>query len=246
MIHNKSDYDNKLHNHHSGTSKIGVGVVLILLGFILVIERTGFLPSYIENIVFSWQMLLIAIGFVMTFGTNNRGPGLIVMAVGGFFILPEIFNIPFQTYRLFWPAIFIVAGVIVLTKSKWFNSESWRSRSSSSSDYIDITHIFGGGERVVSSNNFSGGKITSIFGGGEIDLTRSSLAPGESFLEIACVFGGVSIIVPADWNIALEITPILGGFSDTRRLVPGKAIDQSKTLVVKGAVIFGGGEIKSY
>ena len=31
-------------------------------------------------------MLLIAIGFVMTVGTGNRGPGLVVMAVGGFFL----------------------------------------------------------------------------------------------------------------------------------------------------------------
>ncbi len=239
-------HKNKFHDHHSGSNKIGIGIVLVLVGFILVIERTGFLPSYIENIIFSWQMLLVAIGFVMTLGTGNKGPGLIVMAVGGFFILPELFNVPFRTYRLFWPAIFIIAGIIVITNSKWFRPESWRSKSQSSSDYIDVVHIFGGGERIVSSNNFQGGKISSIFGGGEIDLTRSSLAPGESFLEIACVFGGVSLIVPPDWNIVLDVTPILGGFSDSRRLVPGNAIDSSKTLIIKGAVIFGGGEIKSY
>ncbi len=246
MMHSKSNFDNNFRDHHSGTSKIGIGVVLITLGFILVIERTGFLPSYIENIIFSWQMLLIAIGFVMTLSTGNKGPGLIVMAVGGFFILPEMFNIPFRTYRLFWPAIFIIAGVIVLTNSRWLRSENWRSRSQSSSDYIDIVHILGGGERVISSDNFRGGKVSSIFGGGEIDLTRSSLAQGESVLEIACVFGGVSLVVPSDWNVVIEITPILGGFSDTRKLIPGQPLDSSKTLIIKGAVIFGGGEIKSY
>jgi len=243
---NNSDFNGKPHHNYSGTSKIGIGLVLILVGFILVIRNTGFLPDYLENIVFSWQALLIAIGFIMTIGTGNKGPGLIVMAVGGFFILPEVFDIPFRTYRLFWPAIFIIVGIIIVTNARWFRSERRHSRTSNYSDYIDMVNIFGGGERVVNSDNFRGGKISSIFGGGEIDLTRASLAPGESHLEISCVFGGVSLIVPADWNVVIDVTPILGGFSDTRKLAPGRVVDPSKTLIIKGAVIFGGGEVKCY
>jgi len=245
-MENNSDFNGKPRHTYSGTSKIGIGVVLILVGFVLVIRNAGFLPDYFEDIVFSWQALLIAIGFIITLGTGNKGPGLIVMAVGGFFILPEVFDIPFRTYRLFWPAIFIIVGVIIVTNARWFRSERRHSRSSSSSDYIDMVNIFGGGERVVNTDNFRGGKISSIFGGGEIDLTRAGLAPGESHLEISCVFGGVSLIVPADWNVVIDVTPILGGFSDTRKLAPGRVIDPSKTLVIKGAVIFGGGEVKCY
>ena len=65
-MENRTDFFKGTHHHSSGTNKIAVGVVLIALGFLLVIERTGLLPGYLENILFSWQMLLIAIGFVMT------------------------------------------------------------------------------------------------------------------------------------------------------------------------------------
>jgi hypothetical protein len=113
-------------------------------------------------------------------------------------------------------------------------------------DYIDIINIFSGGERQIVSENFSGGKITSIFGGSEIDLTQAKLAPGVSELEIACVFGGTTIIVPTDWNVKVEVVPVLGGFGDERKLNIGRPIDTSRQLIIKGAVVFGGGEIKSY
>jgi predicted membrane protein len=80
----------------------------------------------------------------------------------------------------------------------------------------------------------------------ELDLTKARLAPGRNELEIACVFGGASLIVPDTWNIIVEVTPVLGGFSDERKLTPGRTIDTGSQLVIKGAVVFGGGEIKSY
>ena len=165
--------------------------------------------------------------------------------MGGFFLLPEIINIPFRSYRLFWPAILIIIGIIVLTNARLFKKDSWMSDTSSSNDIIDMVNIFGGGERRLLSNNFKGGKISCVFGGGEIDLTGARLAEGTNELEISCVFGGVSLVVPPDWNVIIDVTPILGGFSDQRK-TSAAAIDMSKTLVIKGAVVFGGGEVKGY
>ncbi len=85
-----------------------------------------------------------------------------------------------------------------------------------------------------------------MFGGLELDLTRADLAPGVSELEIACVFGGATLIVPDDWHVTIEVTPVLGGFSDSRKLRPGRTVDPAKRLVIRGAVVFGGGEVKSY
>lgn len=240
-----SNFEDKPHRSYSATSKVAIGLVLILLGFMLVIRNTGLMPGYFEDIIFSWQMLLIAIGFIMILGTGNKAPGLIVMAVGGFFILPEVFDIPFRTYRLFWPAILIIIGVIVLTNARWFSRERWHSESSSSSDIVDIVNIFGGGERRCMSQNFQGGKITCVFGGGDVDLTRARMAPGTHELEISCVFGGVSLIVPPDWNVMIDVTPVLGGFSDERKIA-GATVDMSRTLILRGAVVFGGGDVKSY
>jgi predicted membrane protein len=146
---------------------------------------------------------------------------------------------------MFWPSIFIIIGVIfIFSKRRGWNSVT--STGVIGDDYIDYVNVFSGGERQIVSENFRGGRISAVFGGMELDLTKAKLAQGRNELEIACVFGGATLIVPDDWNISLEVTPVLGGFSDQRKLIPGRTIDTTRQLVIKGAVVFGGGEIKSY
>jgi predicted membrane protein len=210
-----------------------------------VLKNTGFFPDFVGDIIFSWPMLLVTIGLVITLGSSEKkSSGIIVMAVGGFFLIPHIFRETFDI-NMFWPSIFIIIGVIfIFSKRKGWNSVSTAPQSGD--DYIDFIHIFSGGERQIVSNNFRGGKVTAVFGGSEIDLTRATLAPGVSELEIACVFGGTTIIVPDDWNVKIEVVPVLGGFGDQRKLIPGRTVDTTKQLIIKGAVVFGGGEVKSY
>jgi predicted membrane protein len=222
-----------------------VGVVLVLVGLFLVLKNTGFFPDFIEHVIFSWPMLLVAIGLVMTLGASEKTAGIIVMAVGGFFLIPTIFRETFHAYNMFWPSIFIIIGVVfIFSKRKGWNQVT--STGVIGDDYIDYVNVFSGGERQIVSQNFRGGRISCVFGGMELDLTKAILAPGRNEIELACVFGGATIIVPDDWFVTIEVIPVLGGFSDSRKLSPGRTIEMSKQLVIKGAVVFGGGELKSY
>jgi predicted membrane protein len=232
-------------HHQPKSNRAVVGVILVLVGLFLVMRNTGVFPGFVEDIIFSWPMLLVTIGLVITISSSGeKTSGIIVMAVGAFFLIPHIFSETFNV-NMFWPSIFIIIGVIfIFSKRKGWNSVSTSTHSGD--DYIDYVHVFSGGERQIVSDNFRGGKVTAVFGGSEIDLTKAKLAPGVSELELACVFGGTTIIVPDDWNIKIEVVPVLGGFGDSRKLNPGRTIDSTKQLVIKGAVVFGGGEIKSY
>jgi predicted membrane protein len=233
-------------HHHLTNNRAIIGFVLVLVGLFLVLRNTGFFPDFIDNIVFSWPMLLVAIGLVMTLGSSDKTAGVIVMAVGGFFLIPMIFRETFHAYNMFWPSIFIIIGIIFIVSRARGGGSPVISKGATGDDFIDYVNIFSGGERQIVSQNFKGGKLTAIFGGMEIDLTKASLAPGRNDLEIACIFGGATFIVPDDWAVNIEVTPILGGFNDSRKLSPGRIVDPSKQLVIKGAVIFGGGEVKSY
>ncbi len=241
------DWRREYHQHHhlSGNRAI-IGVILVIVGLFLVIRNTDFLPSYLDNIIFSWPMLLVTIGLIITVGSSGgKTSGIVVMAVGAFFLIPQIFRETFHLYNLFWPSIFIIVGIIfIFSRRRGWNPES--NAPVVGDDYIDYVHVFSGGERQIVSQNFRGGKATSIFGGSEIDLTQAKLAPGRSEIELACVFGGVTLIVPDDWYVTVEVVPVLGGFSDSRKINPGRPVDTTKQLVIKGAVVFGGGEIKSY
>ena len=237
--------DNRQDHNHLTSNRPIIGVILVLVGLFLVLRNTGFFPGFIDNIIFSWPMLLITIGAVITIGSSGgKSSGIIVMAVGAFFLIPHIFRETFDV-NMFWPSIFIIIGIIfIFSRRKGWNSVSTSPQVGD--DYIDFVHVFSGGERQIVSDNFMGGKVTAVFGGSEIDLTKAKLAPGVSELELACIFGGTTIIVPDDWNVKIEVVPVLGGFGDSRKLNPGRIIDTTRQLVIKGAVVFGGGEIKSY
>jgi predicted membrane protein len=232
-------------SHNPTNNRVIIGVILVLAGLFLAIRNTGFFPDFIDHVIFSWPMLLVIIGLVMTLGSTEKTGGIIVMAVGGFFMIPLVFRETFHMYNMFWPSIFIIIGVIfIVTRRRGWNSV--KTKGMIGDDYIDYVNVFSGGERQIVSQNFRGGKVSAVFGGIELDLTKARMAPGRNEIEIACVFGGATIIVPDNWYVTIEVTPVLGGFSDSRKLSPGRTVDPSSQLVLRGAVVFGGGEVKSY
>lgn len=241
---------NKPLNNPENSSRLIIGILLIVAGLVLILKKTTVLPgpldNFIDDVIFSWQMLLIVIGVITLVGSGNKTPGIVLISVGGFFLIPELFTDFFRSFNFFWPALFIVVGIVLLMNSKRLAKAVSYNREANKADVIDYVNIFSGAERQLITENFQGGKVTSIFGGGEVDLTRSSLAPGDNVIEITCIFGGTTIIVPESWNIVLDVTPILGGFSDSRKIRGDVIKDNTRSLIVRGTVIFGGGEIKSY
>jgi predicted membrane protein len=240
---------NKMAKRSESSHRLMIGIILIIAGLILILKKSTVLPQpldyFIDDVIFSWQMLLIAIGVVSLIGSDNKTPGIVLISVGGFFLIPELFTDFFRSFNFFWPALFIVIGVVLLLNSKRLSGVS-SYKGESKADIIDIVNIFSGAERQLITDNFKGGKITAIFGGGEVNLTRCSLAPGDNVIEITCIFGGTTIIVPENWNVIIEVTPILGGFSDNRKIIGDVMRDNTRTLAVRGTVIFGGGDIKCY
>ncbi|HNY01926.1 MAG TPA: DUF5668 domain-containing protein [Bacteroidales bacterium] len=230
--------------------KYVLGVIVIVAGILLLFSNTGILPYDIRHIIFSWQMLLICIGIVSFFSSESRTPGTILILIGTVFILPRIFDLPFNVWHLFWPMILIGIGVLMLFKRSPRRVVEWRFQHHKleqdlDDGYIHEENIFSGGKQRVMHQVFRGGHINCVFGGSEVDLTQASLAEGINELEINTIFGGVTLIVPADWRVQLKMTSIMGGFSDKRAYVKENP-DPSRVLVIKGSTIFGGGEIKSY
>lgn len=229
--------------------KLILGLIFMFLGVIWLLDNFSVLPFAVKDIVFSWQMLLIGIGLINLFGRNSYFAGLVMILIGVFFLLPEIIPFSFRFTHLFWPVLLIAIGLLIIfrhnvTHHNHFHNHFHKSEMSPDNT-IDEVNIFGGSKQNIVSNDFRGGKITSIFGGSEIDLTNAKLAEGKNILEMVCIFGGSSIIVPSDWHVRTEVVSILGGFADKRHNIPG-AQNKERELIIKGVAIFGGGEIKSF
>ena len=116
--------------------------------------------------------------------------------------------------------------------------------SDADAEYIEINAVFGSANKLVLSKNFKGGEVNSFMGGAEINLLQADIKQ-PVHLEINTVFGGTKLIVPANWNVKNSITAVLGGLEDKRN--PNIANpDPNKILILKGACVFGGIEIKNF
>lgn len=242
------DNKDRVHSTHSTGSRLVAAFFFILAGLLLIAHRTESIPDSVYYLFFNWQMLLIAIGLTQIAKKGSGSGGYILILVGAIFLLPDFFDLSFNTRQLLFPAILIGIGLIILFRStgKWQNSWEKRFKSGeiSDMDMIDANHIFGGGDYHITSENFKGGRINCVFGGGKYDFRKANLADGVVVLEVSMVFGGLEIIVPNDWNVKVEVDSILGGFSQKNLDYLAPKNDFKGQLIIRGSAIFGGGELK--
>ncbi|MEQ9287871.1 MAG: DUF5668 domain-containing protein [Cyclobacteriaceae bacterium] len=219
-----------------------IGVVLVAIGGYYLLRNLHFIPSFIPHYFFDWEMIFILIGGAML--ATGRRAGVVFLAIGAISLLPQVFLWPHIYIRDWWPLILIAIGVSILMKRRHEGYQSQRA-GTTDDEYIDEVSILGGSEKTITSRNFKGGKITSLFGGSKINFLNAELSPDENILDVFCMFGGSTLIVPSDWTIIMDSFIIFGGYSDKRPFTSNVSPNPDKVLRIKGFVMFGGGEIKS-
>jgi predicted membrane protein len=233
------------------------GIALIVAGVLYWFKRAGVLdfPYWL----FSWQMLLIVIGVINGIKHDfKNATWLILISIGGIFLVADFIpglNIRFYTL----PLILIMIGIIFIVKpknkyhyyqrykyrkGKW-NTDSCAAEMNTTDEYLNVNNVFGGVKKNIITKNFKGGEINNVFAGCEINLMQSDIQ-NEAVIDINNTFAGLSIIVPNHWQIRTDISTVLGGVDDQRGMMKVNPAIDSKTLVLKGSVICGGIEIKSY
>ena len=227
-------------SNESTSRRAWLGIGILLIGATFLARNLGFIPHEIE-IYLGWELLFIFIGTAMLI--SGKSGGLIFLLIGGFFLLQDITHFYFRM-RDWWPIILIVIGVSILLRQagRGKGDSSRIPKGSRDTDTIDDVNIFGGGSKNITSKNFKGGKVTSIFGGADLNFHDAIPAPENAVIDLFTMFGGCTLYVPSDWTVRMEEFSLFGGFSDNRRNVKA---DSNKVLIVKGLVIFGGGEIKT-
>ena len=61
---------------------LGIGLLIILAGLAILFHRLNVFSPQVDDIIISWQMLLIVIGVWNLFFTQSRVAGIILIAVG--------------------------------------------------------------------------------------------------------------------------------------------------------------------
>lgn len=257
--------ENKMEGKRKNESRIFAGLILVVVGASLFLRNTGFpLPEWL----FSWPMILILIGIYTAVKHNFRNNSWIILIALGIFFLLDRFIPGINLTPYFWPLFIIGIGLMFILRpergrwldgrsfekknraneisgSNWNQSDQTKNFTTDSSDYLKVESVFSGIQRNIVSKNFQGGKIACVFGGADIDLSQAEIN-GRAEIKFEVVFGGAKLVVPPHWTVHNEIDGVFHGVDDKRKYNSSTDMNAEKVLVLRGSVVFGGVEIRSY
>jgi hypothetical protein len=236
-----------------------VGIAVVAFGVILLLDQEGVVRAW--DFWLFWPVVLIVVGLVKVLRSGG-GPdkpmdaagalwGTVEIVFGVVFLLGAL-GYPRFSFSHTWPLLIVGLGLWVLYQR--FGKEPGEEASLGSGFYRRLTDssldfnrvdVFGGGKVRVTSKNFRGGKWLAVFGGSEIDFHNAEMEGNEAVLEVLAVFGGGELIIPRNWEVQVHGVAFFGGHNDEteRPLVDAGA--PRKVLVIKGAWILGGFNVKN-
>ena len=257
MEQNERDMETRING-----SRVGGGLFLLLAGFLLLAYKMG---APIPGWVFTWPVLLIAIGLLTGIKSRFHNPGsFILMLIGSVFLVDQ--SVPgIDLHNYIAPIILIGLGLLFILRPRGrsigigvhkYRRARWERRGFSGFDpeassaaknneeYLDVHAVFGGVKKNIQSKNFKGGEIVSFMGGAEISFMQADIQH-PVVLEVNNVFGGTKLIIPGNWEVQTEISAMFGGVEDKRNF-QNAIPDAEKKIILRGSCVFGGIEINNY
>lgn len=214
------------------TSQFLLGALVVLIGVVLLLETTGLAPT--RSLLQFVPSLFVLVGVWALVGSRFRnfvGP-VVLIAVAGAWQLVALGYATVEGMIDLWPLLLIAFGLSIVLGQ-------YRSAALDVDDsFTSAFAAFGGVEKRNTSHTFAGADLTAAFGGTELDLRDAELADRPARVNAVALFGGVDVIVPREWNVRMDVLPVLGAATDERprSTEPNEGVD----LVVTGFVAFGG------
>jgi hypothetical protein len=129
-----------------------------------------------------------------------------------------------------------VAGLAITPIAAAIEKRRHPSVGDADSDLVALSTIFDGTELHSTAMAFRGGSSICWCGGQVIDLRGAALAPEGAHLDARCIFGGLRIVVPETWRVAVRSRAIFGGIHDRSSGPEG----EGPLLTIEALSVFGG------
>jgi hypothetical protein len=219
------------------SSQVVLGALIVLVGVLLLGQTTdlynlGYLFDYSPSL-----FVLLGLYAMVRSGFRNLFGPLVIMAVAGAWQLVELDYVAAAEIWQFWPVFIVFFGLSLILNQVRGQPDP------GGGDQVSALAVFGGSQERSASPTFSGANLTGLFGGAELDLRDAEVADPPAHVSTIALFGGVSVIVPPEWTVELDVLPVLGGATDERP--PRERGHDDLDLVVSGFAAFGGVSVEA-
>ncbi len=214
------------------STQLVVGALVVVIGLVLLVHTTGvydtrFLFDYIPSL-----FVLLGLYAMIRSGFRNLFGPLLVVAVTAVWQLTTLGYVEGSEVKQLWPLFIVFFGLSLVFSH-------FRSKPEGVADsHVSTLTVFGGTEKRSTSKQFTGADLTALFGGTELDLRDAEITERPAHVSAMALFGGIDIIVPREWNVQIDVLPILGGAADDRARHDEE--HDEVDLVVTGFAAFGG------
>jgi len=216
------------------------GLLLLVIGVLLFLQNIGWLDGEVWRF---WPLLIVGVGtlkLLTAVHTIDRLIGVGLITFGVLRIATARLGLDVGPLDIL-SALLVVFGSAIAWRGLRGGPTSVGFSRSTADDYVSALAFMGGYGPKCTSSSFTGADVTVFMGGIELDLRGADLRQ-TAVIDAFVMWGGVEIKVPNDWTVELRGTPILAGLEDKTAAPPVPGV---KRLVVRGAVIMGGIEVKN-
>lgn len=230
-------------------TRLLVGLWVIALGGIFLAGNLGWIDTHQAFRLF-WPLLLILVGTSLVVQDSAQRSthrwGWILIGIGAWIFASKIGWVAVSFWQLVFPLMLLGVGGLLVWRA--FNAPSGERVESSGDDvdehaeFVRSFAVMSGSELRPVSRPFRGADLSAVMAGIKLDLTAARMEGDTATIELFMFWAGMEIFVPSDWAVTSKVTTLMGGFTDKRRPT---SVVPTKTLVITGAVVMGGVEVKN-
>ncbi|MCP1662459.1 MAG: hypothetical protein D5R99_03805 [Methanocalculus sp. MSAO_Arc1] len=218
-----------------------IGAILLILGGLLLLRATGIYDTG-EFLVYA-PSLIVLFAVIALFKSSFQflsGPVVLIVIFGTI----QAVALDYLSPDVILPVIIIAVGLGFIFNR--VRRPSTGESTDQATDTVELMAVLGGVESRSISKSFRGGEMLAIFGGVDLDLRDAGISDPPAEIQVFTLFGGTEIRVPEDWNVRLNVLPVLGSAEDERRRptfpedTGAEKTRAGPNLVITGFVAFGG------
>jgi predicted membrane protein len=220
------------------TSRYLFGILVILIGFSLLLDGLGIIPSvwyYFRFFITNLWPIIFIIFAIKFFISKDTTIGLLFALLGISFFANSFFDINFS--YVIWPLIIMGIGV-----SLFFNKEKKKEKEKEErvngvekKDSYFKTVVFGEEKKKIESKDFKGGELNVAFSKVVLDLREVIISKKGSKIHINCALSEVLLFVPKGCRIKSKGNGVLGDW----KVELEKRNELEPTLEISGTALLG-------